>query len=124
MKPCSLGIFCGGNERKGPSACKCFGDRPDGEAVGAIVVVPVPVARIQVEIVTVVAAVGRCRPIVAVGTNIVESTTAVVTQAGGGENVAFWLNGSRGATEGRPQTAVVRGTMMIYPFREPQTGVS
>ena len=101
-------------ERKSPSVCKCFSDRPDGEAVGAIVVVPVPVARIEVEIVTVVAAVGRSGPIVTVGTNIVERTTAVVAIARGGENVAFCLNGSR---DGLTETANHRGTntMMIYP---------
>ena len=81
-------------ERKSPSVCKCFGDGTDGEAVSPIVVVPVPVARIEVEIVTVVAAVGRRGPIVAVAANIVETATAVVAITGGGETVAFLLNGS------------------------------
>ena len=75
--------------------CKCFGDRPDGVAVCPIVVVPVPVARIEVEIVTVVAIVGRGGPIVTVAPYVVERTTAVVTITGGGEKVAFCLNGSR-----------------------------
>jgi len=88
MKPFSLGTLRN-KERKSPSVCKCFSDGPHGEAVGAIVVVPVPVARIEVQIATVVAAVGRGRPTVTVGTNIVECATAVVTIARGGENVAF-----------------------------------
>jgi len=96
-------------ERKSPSVCKCFSDRPNGEAVRPIVVVPVPVARIEVEIVTVVAAVGRCRPVETVAPNVVERTTAVVTIAGGGENVAFWLNGSR---DGLYQTANHRGIVV------------
>ncbi len=88
MKPFSLGTQWN-KERKSPSACKCFSDGPHGEAVSPIVVVPVPVARIEVQIVTVVGAVGRRGPIVAVAANIVERTTAVVAITGRGESVVF-----------------------------------
>ena len=87
MKPFSLGTQWN-KERKSPSACKCFSDGPHGEAVSPIVVVPVPVARIEVQIVTVVGA-GRRGPIVALAANIVERTTAVVAITGRGESVVF-----------------------------------
>lgn len=79
-------------ERKSPSACKCFGDRPDGEPVRPIVVVPVPVARIEVEITSVVgvAAVGRRRPVVTVAANIAQTAIAVVTIARSGEMWPFY----------------------------------
>ena len=57
----------------------------DGKAVGATVVVPVPVARIEAEIVTAVAAVGRSGPTATVGTNSAERATAVAAIARGGE---------------------------------------
>ena len=93
MKPFSLGTQWN-KERKSPSACKCFSDGPHGEAVSPIVVAPVPVARTEAQKVTAVGAVGRRGPIVAVAANIVETATAVVAITGGGETVAFLLNGS------------------------------
>ncbi len=66
-----------------------FGDRPDGEAEGAIDVVPAPAARIEAQITAIVAAVGRSGPIVTVGTNTAERATAVATIARGGEEDAL-----------------------------------
>ena len=50
-------------------------------AAPMIAVAPAPVVRIKAEIVTDVAAAGRCGPIVAVRADNVEGTAAVVTQA-------------------------------------------
>ena len=62
-----------------------FEDRAHGEPIRAPVAVPHPAARIQVQIVTVAIAAGRCRPVVAVRANVVEDTTAGVATAGHGE---------------------------------------
>ena len=103
-------------------ACKCFGDRPDGETVRTIVVVPVPIARIEVEVTSVVgiATVARSGPIVTVATNIAEGTTAVVTLARGGEKVAFCLNGSQGSTEAKLQTETGFTLFQFIPYGKPR----
>ena len=62
-----------------------FEDRAHGEPKSTIGVAPFPVPRIQVHIVTVSCAFGRCRPVEAVRANVVEGTIVVVAQAGRGE---------------------------------------
>ena len=77
-------------ERKSPQARKCFGHCTDGETVSTIVVVPVEVRTVDVQITSVGIAVGRGRPAVAVGANIVDRrTTAVVAVARSGEMWPF-----------------------------------
>ena len=59
--------------RESPGCRNCR-DGTHGEAVSPIVVVPVPIAGIEVQVTTVVGAVGRGRPIVAVRTHIAQGT--------------------------------------------------
>ncbi len=59
--------------RESPGCCNCR-DGTHGEAVSPIGVVPVPIAGIDVQVATVVGAVGRGRPIVAVRTHIAQGT--------------------------------------------------
>lgn len=89
MKPFSPGTQRY-KKRKSPSVCKCFSDGTHREAVGAIVVVPVEVRTVEIQITSVGIAVGRGRPAVAVGANIVDRrTTAVVAVARSGEMWPF-----------------------------------
>ena len=62
-----------------------FEDRAHGEPIRAMAALPVPVARIQPQIATDVASVGRCRPVVAEQANFIEGTPVEVATAGRGE---------------------------------------
>lgn len=62
-----------------------FEDRAHGEPIRAMAALPVPVARIQPQIATVVAVDGRCRPAVAEQANFIEGTPVEVATAGRGE---------------------------------------
>ena len=72
---------------------KCW-DGTHTSPVRAVVVVAVPTARIKVQVSAVRTAVRRCRPIIAVGTNIVECTITVATVARSGVG-GFFLNMKR-----------------------------
>ena len=67
--------------RESPGRRNCR-DGTHGEAVSPIVVVPVPIAGIEVQVTTVGSAVGRGRPIVAVRSNVAQGTRTVVTITG------------------------------------------
>ena len=77
-----------------------FEDRAHGEPISTKHGVPLPVARIQVQIETGLVAVGRCRPVVAARANAVEQITAVDAQAGRGEKHMRRI--------GFPQTTYIR----------------
>ena len=104
-------------ERKSPLAFKFFNDGPDGVTVRPIVVVPVPVARIEVQVSTVSRTVGRCGPIVTVRPNVGCSTRAVVTTTGGRKTCGLLIEWVAGRhiyqTANRHDNEVV---LMIYPF--------